>query len=118
MPSWWISCSTVATRWSRSARNLPTRRYSKARRHGTIPLKAILSGIRDRFTGRPDSEHEQAFVRLVVGAVLFVYLLPRALAEGGGHQQFLLAMVCFMLLASVIVAWIYARPGTSRSRRV
>lgn len=81
-------------------------------------MNAVLSRIRDRFTGRPDTEHEQALVRLAVGAVLFVYLLPQAVAGGGGHRLSLLAMVCFMLLASVIVAWIYVRPGSSRPRRV
>ena len=81
-------------------------------------MKNLFSRIRARFTGRPDSEHEQAFVRLVVGAVLFVYLLPQALATGGGHRLFMLAMVCFMVLAAVLVGWIYAMPGSSSVRRV
>ena len=39
--------------------------------------KSILARIQARLAARPDTEHEQAIVRLVVGAVLFLYLLPR-----------------------------------------
>ena len=35
-----------------------------------------LSWVRARLAARPDTEHEQALVRLAAGVVLFLYLLP------------------------------------------
>ena len=57
---------------------------------------------------RPDTEHEQAIVRLVVGAVFFFYLLPAALSDGPGAgidgTSLLLPMFGFMVLAAAIFA--------------
>jgi two-component system sensor histidine kinase RpfC len=84
-------------------------------------LRSLITHVRDRFSGRPDSEHEQALIRLLVGGLLFVYLLPEAFAEGLAGKAdglFLLAMVCYLLLAAAIFAWIYFRPAPSAVRRV
>ena len=43
-----------------------------------------LGRLRVRLAARPDTEHEQAIVRVVVGLVLFLYLLPEALIVAGG----------------------------------
>jgi two-component system sensor histidine kinase RpfC len=84
--------------------------------------KSILAGIRARLAARPDSEHEQALVRLLVGAVLFLYLLPRAFGGDDVRYEasllFFTAMVCFMVLAAVVFGWIYLLPAPSPVRRV
>ncbi|MGB5080471.1 MAG: ATP-binding protein [Burkholderiales bacterium] len=82
----------------------------------------LLAKFRARLAARPDTEHEQAIIRLLVGAVLFLYLLPQAFSKhelGGGTDELLFsAMVCFMFLASGVFAWIYFVPAPSSARRV
>ena len=39
-------------------------------------LTDLLGGLRARLAARPDTEHEQAIVRLVVAVLLVLYLLP------------------------------------------
>jgi two-component system sensor histidine kinase RpfC len=83
---------------------------------------SALTHIRERFAGRPDTEHEQALLRLFIGSVFFLYLLPQVFigqeSHGRADLQFLLAMVCFMLLAGTVLGWIYVAPGASPVRRV
>jgi two-component system, sensor histidine kinase RpfC len=85
-------------------------------------LEPILSRIRTRFTGRPDSEHEQAIVRLVVAAVLFLYLLPLALGGDQSPRQanvpLFAAMVCYVALCAALFGWIYFSPAVIPARRV
>jgi two-component system sensor histidine kinase RpfC len=81
-----------------------------------------LARFRARLAARPDTEHEQAIIRLLVGAVLFPYLLPQVFVGKGVHGQadlmFLLAMVCFLVLAAGVFAWICISPASSSVRRV
>ena len=65
-------------------------------------------------------EREQAFVRLIVGAVLFLYLLPASFVEphGDADRLFLVAMVCYLVLVVAIYTWIRVSPGPSPLRRV
>lgn len=87
-------------------------------------MLSIPSRFRDRFARRPDSEHEQAIVRLLVGAVLFLYLPLLAFrgneVPGGGNLLLFAAvgLVCFMALAAGVFGWIYVRPAPSSVRRV
>ena len=39
-------------------------------------LADALDRMRARLAARPDTEHEQAIVRLVIGAAVLLYLLP------------------------------------------
>lgn len=82
--------------------------------------KSLLTRFRARLTGRPDTEHEQAIIRMLVGVVLFLYLLPQALSGGEvrNEAQFFGAMVCFMVLAVAVFAWIYLLPAPSPVRRI
>jgi two-component system, sensor histidine kinase RpfC len=81
-----------------------------------------LARLRARLAARPDTEHEQAIIRLLVGAVLFPYLLPHVFVGEEVHGQadlmFLLAMVCFLVLAAAVFAWICLSPASSPLRRV
>jgi two-component system, sensor histidine kinase RpfC len=82
----------------------------------------LLGRLRARLRGRPDTEHEQALVRLAVGAVFFVYLLPEALGDGldAGVEEtsLLMPMFGFMVVAAVIFASIVISPAASPVRRV
>jgi len=81
---------------------------------------SIFRELRARLSTRPDSEHEQALVRILVGALLFLYLLPKAFHGEiqGTNLQMLFAMVWYMILTSAIFGWIYLSPGASPPRRV
>ena len=80
--------------------------------------KSTQSGV-ERPAGE-DTEREQAFVRLVVGAVLFLYLLPAAFIEPHGQTDFLflVAMVCYLVFACIIYGWIRFSPAPSPARRI
>ncbi len=83
-----------------------------------MALTSILAGVRSRFKGRPDTEHEQAIVRLLIAVILFLYLLPQAF---GGHEPNLPlfgAMVCYFTLCATVFGWIYFFPAASSARRV
>src|SRR5262245_38495938 len=85
-------------------------------------LPNLLRGMRARLANRPDSEHEQAIVRLGVGAAFFVYLLPEAMRAGWDSSSLeaslFLPMLAFMTLAAVVLACIVISPGASPVRRV
>ncbi len=87
-----------------------------------IPVRDLARRLRERLRDRPDTEHEQALVRLVVGAVFFLYLLPAALSDGPGAgidgTSLLMPMFGFMVLAAAIFASIVISPGASPVRRV
>src|SRR5690242_6952566 len=87
-----------------------------------MALNSLIARFRGRLSGRADTEHEQAIVRLLVGAVLFMYLLPQALSGSDvrhdAHLLFFAAMVCFMALASALVGWIILAPAPSPARRI
>src|SRR5713226_6404770 len=80
--------------------------------------KSILARIRTRLVGRQDTEHEQAIVRLVVGTVLFLYLLPLALRGNELNLLLFTAMVCYLTLCGAVFGWIYFFPAASPARRV
>jgi two-component system, sensor histidine kinase RpfC len=79
-------------------------------------VKAILGSVRARFTGRPDSEHEQAVTRLVVAAALFLYLLLPAL--DGPDVLLFAGMIGYVVLCAVLFAWIHIAPAVLPARRV
>src|SRR5262245_100940 len=85
-------------------------------------LPNLLRGMRARLANRPDSEHEQAIVRLGVGAAFFVYLLPEAMRAGWDSSSLeaslFLPMLAFMTLAAVVLACIVISPGASPVRRI
>jgi len=87
-----------------------------------MALKSILAGLRTRLSARPDTEHEQAIVRVFVYSGLFLYLLPQAFGGAAVRNEanplFFSAMICFMVLAAVVFAWIYLFPAASPVRRV
>ena len=85
-------------------------------------MKQILLTLRERLRNRPDSEHEQALIRLAVGVTLFFYLLPGSFIHSGAALEadlvYLGAMVAFLTLALAIFVSILVQPGISRVRRI
>lgn len=77
---------------------------------------SALQRLRARLAARPDTEHEQGILRLVICVLWLVYLLPRALAH---HDPFgLYVMSAFVVLAAVILLWIALSTKISPPRRV
>ncbi|HET8608227.1 MAG TPA: ATP-binding protein [Burkholderiales bacterium] len=81
----------------------------------TLPAR-----IYRRFAQRPDREHEQAIIRLVIGVLLGIYLVPYAigLLQGTGETTFPVAMATFIVASVGILAHIYWRPDICVPRRL
>jgi two-component system sensor histidine kinase RpfC len=85
-------------------------------RSGAGPLSGILGALRARLAARPDTEHEQAIVRVVLGILLGVYLWPEILqyAAAAHLTAWALFLAASVLLFGAILVW----PGVSPTRRV
>lgn len=81
-----------------------------------------LAWVRSRLSARPDTEHEQALVRLAAGTVLFLYLLPEAWTVAGGEfdpsHRYLAGMLAYLAFSAAIFVGILLQPGESPARRV
>lgn len=79
----------------------------------------MIDRIRRRLTGRPDSEHGQALVRLVIAALICTYLAGLQLASGtpGSHSAMAWVMLAETLVGLGLFAAILRRPGVSHVRR-
>ena len=69
-----------------------------------------------QLAARPDSEHEQALVRLVAGAVILAYLLIGG--STGDFESTVLVMTGYLIVAALILGHIIALPVESPARRV
>jgi two-component system sensor histidine kinase RpfC len=83
-------------------------------------LRNFAALLRARLAARPDTEHEQAIVRVVVGLLLGVYLLPEILNRhaGGFSEPHLQIWIGFLAFSTAIFAGILAFPQASPARRV
>jgi two-component system sensor histidine kinase RpfC len=79
-------------------------------------VKRLLTGLRAKLAARPDTEHEQAIVRLFVGAAILIYLLVRT--EAQDFEPTFFVMVGYLAVATLIFAHIMVALGESPSRRV
>ena len=84
-------------------------------------MNNLSTWLRTRLSNRPDSEHGQALVRLMIFIGVMVYLLLGA-ALGGVAQdvsQTALAMSSIgVTIGSVLFCWILWAPGKSNVRRI
>jgi two-component system, sensor histidine kinase RpfC len=82
----------------------------------------ILERLKARLAARPDTEHEQAIVRLIIGTVLFFYLLPQAhLLDGSAldiGDVYLGVMGTFLLCAVLLFVDTMRSARISPTRRV
>jgi two-component system sensor histidine kinase RpfC len=81
-----------------------------------LPKLPWLRWVRARLATRPDTEHEQAIVRLVLGALIVLYMVPGALTRN--LEPTILVMMAYLGAAALIFAHILVSPGVSHTRRV
>ncbi|MDZ3838440.1 MAG: ATP-binding protein [Rhodospirillales bacterium] len=80
-----------------------------------------LAELRRRLGARPDSEHEQAAVRVVIVALLFLYVVVHAYEEAPGDAHALVLAAIgggYLAISVAILAAIIARPAPSPARRI
>jgi two-component system sensor histidine kinase RpfC len=88
----------------------------------TLPGAVWWRWLRARLATRPDTEHEQAIVRVALYVVLFFYLLPGALRETGfapgTDRLYLAVLIAFLAFSVVLFAGVVIQPGVSVTRRL
>ena len=80
-----------------------------------------LGFVRQRLQGRPDSEHEQAIVRIVIVALASAYFLVLDWVHNFSDPHFVwgtLLTAGYLLLSTVYLGLIVAEPGISPVRRL
>ncbi|MGB0134840.1 sensor histidine kinase, partial [Dokdonella sp.] len=83
-------------------------------------MRTKLENLRNRFANRPDSEHGQAFVRLVIVGVWLIYLLGAASTQGLSGPTLpraLLILLAETCVGTAIIVHIAIHPGVSNVRR-
>ena len=79
-------------------------------------LTDLLGGLRARLAARPDTEHEQAIVRLVVAVLLLLYLLPHVSAQ---HEMLLLYIAgAHFAIGALVLLRVLTSSTVSPARRV
>lgn len=84
-------------------------------------MSSLPSRLVARLSNRPDSEHQQALVRLVMLAVVVAYLQGVVNGRPEAAEPLRLSLHFLAVefaVAFAILAWILARPGISPPRRV
>jgi two-component system sensor histidine kinase RpfC len=76
----------------------------------------FVGALRARLAARPDTEHEQALVRLVITALLVLYLLPDAF--GPARALILYVGAAHFALSVLVLLRIFHSPLKSPTRRV
>ncbi len=78
----------------------------------------MLQSLRKKLASRPDTEHEQAFVRVLVAAVLGFYLIDIPdLARGGVLRVDVSVYLVYFLVSASVLAWALASDRVSQFRR-
>lgn len=84
-------------------------------------MKAFFATLRSRYTKRADSEHAQAFVRMVILGFVLMYLGYVGRETGfhdPGLQQVFLCVAFESVIGLGILVWIALSPGVSTVRRL
>jgi two-component system, sensor histidine kinase RpfC len=79
-------------------------------------LAAPFHDLRKRLAARPDTEHEQGILRVILCALAFLYLLPSALAHRDAMPLYVMSVIC--VLALLIFLRIAYSTNISPARRV
>ena len=80
------------------------------------PPASALGRLRARLAARPDTEHEQGILRLVISSLVFVYLLPDALTKDDVLPLYVMGI--HLVLALIIFLRIAYSTDISPTRRV
>ncbi|MBB5015002.1 ATP-binding protein [Rehaibacterium terrae] len=84
-------------------------------------MPSRIAELAKRFRNRPDSEHAQALVRLVIAFLILSYLVALGIGNGFADPQDRAVIVIILaetLLGLGIVIGIALRPGVSHARRI
>ena len=83
-------------------------------------VRKLSARVRARLAARPDTEHEQGIVRLVIAVLLGAYLLPEGLdvSEWSALKPYHIVFVAYLVVAAVILAWNLWSDSISHTRRV
>ena len=79
-------------------------------------VKRSLASLRAQLAARPDTEHEQAIVRLLISALLVLYLLPGM--AGAARELILFVGSAHFALSLLVFLRILDAPEKSPARRV
>jgi two-component system, sensor histidine kinase RpfC len=82
----------------------------------SAPLRAWIAQLRARLAARPDTEHEQGILRLVISSLVFLYLLPDALLQSDTLPLYVMGI--HLVLALIIFFRIAYSTAVSPARRV
>lgn len=89
---------------------------------GLASVPTFFSSFRQRFSRRLDSEHEQAFVRLVIGVLLVSYFSYFTIYGSSTNQKWhvisLAVMAGFITVSALLIILIAIYPGVSPVRRL
>ncbi|MEO7013063.1 MAG: ATP-binding protein [Dokdonella sp.] len=80
-------------------------------------MRAFLNRIQVRLGSRPDSEHGQALVRIVVLSVVLLYLLLRPAQTSDGYVLVLQMVASGFVVGTLLIVWLLRQPGVSHLRR-
>lgn len=90
-------------------------------RHPPQSVTSSPVSFLEKLRRRPDSEHEQAIIRLVIGTVAFIYLFTAAFYDGvvnATEIDVLIVSGLFVVISAGILFGIFLDQSTSVSRRV
>ena len=79
-------------------------------------MNSLLTGLRAKLAARPDTEHEQAIVRLLISGLLVLYLLPNTV--GAARELILYIGGAHFALALLVLLRIFDSAEKSPARRV
>jgi len=79
-------------------------------------LRAPFARLRARLAARPDTEHEQGILRLIIGSMVFLYFLPDAFRHDDRVPVFVMSV--YLVLALIIFVRIAYSTKVSPARRV
>ncbi|MEO8203151.1 MAG: hypothetical protein ABI630_04760, partial [Betaproteobacteria bacterium] len=81
-------------------------------------MREILQSMRAKLAARPDTEHEQAIVRVMVAAVLGLYLIDIPdLAHGRALRVDVMVYVVYFILSAGLLASTLISGSVSQLRR-
>jgi two-component system sensor histidine kinase RpfC len=82
-------------------------------------LRVPLDWLRARIAARPDTEHEQALVRLVITAAIGAYVLPGGLAvfEWRALEFHYVLFSAYFVFSVLILGWVLSSSAVSHPRR-
>src|SRR5688572_13988970 len=85
------------------------------------PMDSVWPLLKERLSQRPDSEHGQAIVRLVIAVLIVAYLAglqaSDAGSNAGAHKTMLLVMLAEAVVGLGLLVGIVLRPEISHVRR-